>query len=47
MERKLTRANIEWGRDEFSTISDLPFGTPCILTGPNWHMHNLDMGPTI
>ena len=20
---------------------------PCILTGPNWHMHNLAMGPTI
>ena len=22
-------------------------GPPCILTGPNWHMHNLAMGPTI
>ena len=32
------------GGDEFSTIS--PFGAPCILTGPNWHMHNLAMGPT-
>ena len=20
-------------------------GPPCILTGPNWHMHNLAMGP--
>ena len=20
---------------------------PCIFTGPNWHMHNLAMGPTI
>ena len=20
---------------------------PCILTGPNWHMHNLAMGPSI
>ena len=30
---------------EFSTIP--PFGAPCILTGPNWHMHNLVMGPSI
>ena len=22
-------------------------GPPCILTGPNWHMHNLAIGPTI
>ena len=22
-------------------------GPPCILTGPNWHMHNLAMGPII
>ena len=22
-------------------------GPPGILTGPNWHMHNLAMGPTI
>ena len=22
-------------------------GPPCILTGPNWHMHNLAMGHTI
>ena len=22
-------------------------GPPCILTGPNWHMHNLAMGPSI
>ena len=22
-------------------------GPPCNLTGPNWHMHNLAMGPTI
>ena len=22
-------------------------GPPCILTGHNWHMHNLAMGPTI
>ena len=22
-------------------------GPPCILTGPNWHMHNLAMRPTI
>ena len=33
------------GGDEFSTIP--PFWAPCILTGPNWHMHNLAMGPTI
>ena len=33
------------GGCEFSTIPLL--GPPCILTGPNWHMHNLAMGPTI
>ena len=22
-------------------------GPPCILIGPNWHIHNLAMGPTI
>ena len=22
-------------------------GAPCIMTGQNWHMHNLAMGPTI
>ena len=33
------------GGGEFSTIPSL--GPPCILTGPNWHMHNLAMGPTI
>ena len=22
-------------------------GPPCILTGPNWYMHNLAMGPSI
>ena len=31
--------------DEFSTIP--PFMASCILIGPNWHMHNLAMGPTI
>ena len=47
VENKLTRAYLKWGRGggEFSTIP--PFGPPCILTGPNWHMHNLAMGPTI
>ena len=25
----------------------LLLGPPCIFTGPNWHMHNLAMGPTI
>ena len=33
------------GGVEFSTIPT--FGAPCILTRPNWHMHNLAMGPTI
>ena len=33
------------GGGEFSTIP--PFRVPCILTGPNWHMHNLAMGPII
>ena len=35
----------EGGGGESSTIP--PFGAPCILTGPNWHMHNLAIGPTI
>ena len=33
------------GGGEFSTMP--PSGSPGILTGPNWHMHNLAMGPTI
>ena len=33
------------GGVKFSTIP--PFGAPCTLTGPNWHMHNWAMGPTI
>ena len=48
VENKLTRAYRKWGRGggvEFSTIP--PFGYPCILTGPNWHMHNLAMGHSI
>ena len=36
------------GGGEFSTIPFWAlFWAPCILTGPNWHMHNLAMGPTI
>ena len=45
---KLTNAYLMWGRGggvEFSTMP--PSGAPWILTGPNWHMHNLAMGPTI
>ena len=45
VDNKLTRAYLKWGRGGFSTIP--PFGVPCILTRPNWHMHNLAIGPSI
>ena len=43
---RLTRAYLKWGRGVNFQLFPL-LGPPCILTGPNWHMHNLAMGPTI
>ena len=40
---KLTRAYLKWGDFQLCPL----LGPPSILTGPNWHMHNLAMGPTI
>ena len=48
VENTLTRAYLKWGRGGGVNFQLFPlFGPPCILTGPNWHMHNLAMGPTI
>ena len=35
------------GEGEMNFLLFPLLGPPCILTGPNWHMHNLAMGPTI
>ena len=49
VENKLTKAYLKWGRGggglNFQLFPLLE--PPCILTGPNWHMHNLAIGPTI
>ena len=47
VENKLTRAYLKWGKGGNFQLFP-PFGAPpCNLIGPNWHMHNLAMGPTI
>ena len=39
---------LKWGKGGGVNFQLFPLlGPPCILTGPNWHMHNLAMGPTI
>ena len=50
VENKLTRAYLKWGRGGGGGVNFQLFpllGSLCNLTGPNWHMHNLAMGPTI
>ena len=47
VENKLTRAYLKWGRGGWIFQLFPLLGPPCILTGPNWHMHNLAMGPSI
>ena len=48
VENKLTRAYLKWRRGGGVNFQLFPLlGPLCNLTGPNWHMHNLAMGPTI
>ena len=48
VENKLTRAYLKWGKGGGGNFQLFPLlGPLCNLTGPNWHMHNLAMGPTI
>ena len=33
-----------WGKGGGVNLTMAPSGPPGILTGPNWHMHNLALG---
>ena len=47
VDNNLTRAYLKRGKGVVNFQLFPLLGPPCILTGPNWHIHNFAMGPTI